>query len=45
MCGMTAAMVEPIPQNLDKGLLFVKDTDILRSGDKWTIVVNIAVED
>jgi hypothetical protein len=25
--------------------VFVKDTDILLSGDKWTIVVNIALDD
>ena len=35
----------PEPKNFDKGLVFVKDTDILLSGDKWTIVVNTALDD
>jgi urease accessory protein UreE len=35
----------PEPQKFDKGLVFVKDADILLSGDKWTIVVNIALDD
>jgi hypothetical protein len=35
----------PEPQKFDKGLVFVKDTDILLSGDRWTIVVNIALDD
>ena len=35
----------PEPQALDKGLIFVKDTDILLSGDKWTIAINIAIDD
>jgi hypothetical protein len=38
-------MVVPEPKTFDKGLAFVKDTDILLSGDKWTIVVNIALDD
>jgi hypothetical protein len=42
-CGVAAMMIEPKP--FDKGLVFVKDTDILLSGDKWTIVVNIALDD
>jgi hypothetical protein len=29
---------------LDKGLIFIKEADILLSGDKWTIVVNIALD-
>jgi hypothetical protein len=29
----------------DKGLVFVKDTDVLLPGDKWTIVVNIGLDD
>jgi hypothetical protein len=29
----------------DKGLIFVKDTDILLSGDNWATVVNVAVDD
>ena len=33
------------PRTFDKGLVFVKDTDILLSGDKYTIVVNIALDD
>ena len=33
------------PKTFDKGLVFVKDTDILLSGDKWTIVINIALDD
>jgi len=35
----------PEPMNFDKGLVFIKDTDILLSGDKWTIAVNIALDD
>jgi hypothetical protein len=35
----------PESRTFDKGLIFVKDTNILLSGDKWTIVVNIAVDD
>jgi hypothetical protein len=35
----------PEPMTFDKGLVFVKDTDILLSGDKWTIAVNIALDD
>jgi hypothetical protein len=35
----------PEPKTFDKGLIFVKDTDILLSEDKWTIVVNIALDD
>jgi hypothetical protein len=35
----------PEPRNFDKGMVFVKDTDILLSGDKWTVVVNIALDD
>jgi hypothetical protein len=42
-CGAAAMVIEPKP--FDKGLVFVKDTDILLSGDKWTIVVNIALDD
>jgi hypothetical protein len=34
-----------VPKNFDKGLVFVKDTDILLSGDKWTTAVNIALVD
>ena len=40
----TAGMVVPEPRTFDKGLVFIKDTDILLSGDKWTIVVNIALD-
>jgi len=45
MMSTTAASSVPEPKMFDKGLIFVKDTDILLSGDKWTIVVNIALED
>jgi len=45
ICGVLAAAMVPEPKNFDKGLVFVKDTDILLSGDKWTIVVNIALDD
>lgn len=45
MWGATAETVIPEPRTFDKGLVFVKDTDILLSGDKWTIVVNIALND
>jgi len=45
VCGTTTGMVVPEPQTFDKGLIFVKETDILLSGDKWTIVVNIALDD
>jgi len=38
-------MVVPEPRTFEKGLVFAKDTDILLSGDKWTIVVNIALDD
>jgi hypothetical protein len=33
------------PRKFDKGLIFVKETDVLLSGDKWTIAVNIALND
>ena len=35
----------PEPKTFDKGLIFVKDTDILLSGDKWAIVMNISLDD
>jgi len=35
----------PELKTFDKGLIFVKDTDILLSGDKWTVVINIALDD
>ena len=44
-CGVFAAAIVPEPRNFDKGLVFVKDTNLLLSGDKWTIVVNIALND
>jgi hypothetical protein len=37
--------ISPEPQPFDKGLIFVKEADILLSGDKWTIAVNIAIDD
>jgi hypothetical protein len=43
--GAAAVTIVPEPKKSDKGLIFVKDTDILLSGDKWTIVVNIALDD
>jgi len=43
--GAHAVIMVPEPKDFDKGLIFVKDTDILLSGDKWTIVVNIALND
>jgi len=45
ICGAAAAAMVPEPKNFDKGLIFVKDTNILLSGDKWTIVVNVALDD
>jgi len=45
MWGAANAAMVPELVNFDKGLIFVKDTDILLSGDKWTIVVNIALDD
>ena len=36
---------KPEPRKFDKGLIFVKETDVLLSGDKWTIAVNIALDD
>jgi hypothetical protein len=29
----------------DKGLIFMKDSDILLTGDKWNLAVNIALDD
>jgi len=34
ICGVHAAVMVPEPKDFDKGLVFVKDTDILLSGDK-----------
>ena len=45
MCGTAVGMVVPEPKTFDQGLTFVKDTDILLSGDKWTIIVNIVLDD
>jgi hypothetical protein len=42
---VTAGTVVLEPKAFNKGLLFIKDTDILLSGDKWTIVMNIALDD
>jgi hypothetical protein len=36
--------ISPEPQPFDKGLILVKEADILLSGDKWTIAVNIAID-
>ena len=43
--GATAVAIVPELKTFDKGLIFVKDTEILLCGDKWTIVVNIALDD
>jgi len=43
--GVTSEAVLPEPKTFDKGLIFVKETDVLLSGDKWTIAVNIALDD
>ena len=33
------------PIELNKGLVFLKDRDILLTGDKWTIVLEVAFDD
>jgi phage antirepressor YoqD-like protein len=43
--GAASITLVPEPKTFDKGLIFVKETDILLSGDRWTIVLNIAVDD
>lgn len=43
--GAAAVAIVPEPKTFDKGLIFLKDAEILLSGDKWTIVVNIALDD
>jgi hypothetical protein len=43
--GAAAVASLPEPKLLDKGLIFIKDTDILLSENKWTIVVNIVLYD
>ena len=45
ICGAATGMVVPEPKAFDKGLIFVKDTDILLSADKWTIVVNSSLDE
>ena len=45
MGGAATETAIPDSRTFDKGLIFVKDTNILPSGDKWTIVVNIALDD
>ena len=42
---VSTAISDSEPKEFDKGLIFVKDTDVLLSGDQWTIVVNIALDD
>jgi len=42
---VAAVAVVSEPQTFNKGLVFVKDADILLSGDKWTIIINIALDD
>ena len=44
MGGAATETAIPDSRTFDKGLIFVKDTNIL-SGDKWTIVLNIALDD
>ena len=39
---MAVAEQEP---KLNKGLIFVKDRDVLLTGDKWSIVLEVAVDD
>jgi len=41
----STGMMIPEPKTFDKGLVYVKDTDILLPGDKWTVIVNIALDD
>jgi hypothetical protein len=41
----TAATLVSESRNFDRGLIFVKDTDILLSGDKWTTARHIAAID
>ena len=41
----TTLPTEPEQRQFDKGLIFVKETDMLFSGDKWTIAVNIALDE
>jgi hypothetical protein len=48
--GIASHIVSCIGSNTDpgpynKGLIFLKDRDILLTGDKWTIAVNIALDD
>jgi hypothetical protein len=45
ICGTATVTMLPETKIFYKGLIFVKDTGILLSGDKWTIVVNIALDD
>jgi len=40
-----AESVQPEPRVFDKGLVFIKETKILLSGDRWTVAVNTAVDD
>ena len=42
--GAAAVASVPEPKIFGKGLIFVEDTDILLSGDKWTIAGNIALD-
>jgi hypothetical protein len=41
------AILTTVPESrqFHKGLIFVKETDELLSGDKWTIAVNTALDD
>jgi hypothetical protein len=45
VCEAAVATMMPERKVFDKGLIFVKYIDILLSGDKWTKVINIALDD
>jgi len=37
--------VQTEPRPIDKGLIFIKETYVLLSGDRWIVAVNIALDD
>jgi len=37
--------VQPEPRAFGKGLFFTKETDVLLSEDRWTVAVNIPLDD
>jgi len=45
ICGAAAVASVPEPKAFGKVLIFVEDTDILLSGDKWALAGNIALGD